>query len=339
MPYLLDGLDNSSLCFMKCKPHCAYKNIFLDPATPTCANGQYGDGTTCTNCPSDKYSPAWSTSIDVVGDCLNCPLGSTTGGASGQTSCQSCLNGYYGTPPSSCGPCLADKYSATWSGSVDTAADCIGCNANSHTNGQTGQTSCTHCDNGYYGNGATCTACPVNTFSPTWSVSVDVVGDCMACGTCSNTNGQTGQTSCTHCDNGYYGNGATCTACLVNTFSPSWSVSIATASDCTTCNANSHTNGATGMTACTHCRNGCYGDGVTCTHCPVNTFSTTWSVSVAVAGDCTACGTGLSTAGATGQTACTGKQRLMFQNLCIDVVQTPGVDQVNLKKICEWVIG
>ncbi len=235
---------------------------FLDVAA--CVDGQYGDGPTCTDCPSNTYSSTWSASIDVIGDCIACGTGS-------------------------------------------------------HTNSQTGSTACTHCHDGYYGNGVTCTACPIDTYHGAWDNTIDVIGDCLACGSGSNTNGQTGQTTCTHCDNGYYGDGSTCTPCPVNKFSSSWSVSIATASDCTACNANSHTNGATGLTSCTHCRNGCYGDGVTCTGCPMNTFSTTWSVSVDVVGDCTGCATGESTAGATGQTACTGKQRLVFQYVCTDV--------------------
>ncbi len=224
------------------------------------------------------------------------------------TAAPTCNNGYYGNG-ATCTACPANKYSASWSGSIATASDCTPCNPNSHTNGQTGKTACTHCDNGYYGNGVTCTACPANKFSSIWSGAIASAADCTPCNPNSHTNGQTAQTSCTHCDNGFYGNGAICTACPANKFSSTWSGAIATASDCTPCNPNSHTNGQTGKTVCTHCYNGYYGNGVTCTACPEDTYSTVWSGSITSASHCTDCPVGYSTNGLTGQTSlssCTG---------------------------------
>ncbi len=297
---------------MKCNPERKFicqtpgpaACVSATTAAPTCNNGFYGNGITCTPCPANTHSSAWDSTIDVVTDCINCGTGSHTNSQTGQTSCTHCHNGYYGNGVT-CTACPANKYSAAWSGSIATASDCTPCNANSHTNGATGQTACTHCDNGYYGNGVTCTACPVNTFSSSWDSSVDVVGDCTACSANSHTNGQIGQTACTHCNNGFYGNGVTCTACPANKYSASWSGSIALAVDCTPCNANSHTNGQTGKTACTHCDNGYYGNGVTCTACGINKYSTSWSGSIATASDCTPCNANSHTNSQTGKTACT----------------------------------
>ena len=208
-----------------------------------------------------------------------------------------------------CTPCPQNTFSTTWDSNVDDINDCVACGANSHTNGLTGRTACTHCDNGCYGNGVICIACPQNTFSATWDSNVDDISDCVACGANSHTNGQTGKSVCTHCDNGFYGNGVTCNPCPTNTFSSIWSGSIANEADCTPCNSNSHTNGATGLTACTHCDNGYYGSGVTCTACPIDTYSTAWSTSITTAGHCVSCSPGYSTNGQTAQTSpssCTG---------------------------------
>ena len=281
------------------------------PATtqaPTCSNGQYGNGLTCTPCPENTFSTTWDSSIDVVDSCTACGANSHTNGLTGRIACTHCDDGYYGNG-ATCTPCPANKFSASWNGSVDNEADCTHCNVNSHTNGASGLTACTHCDDGYYGNGVLCDPCPANKFSASWTLSVASDGDCTPCYSNSHTNGATGLTACTHCDNGFYGNGVTCNPCPANRFSALWSGSIASESDCTPCNANSHTNGMAGLTACTHCDNGYYGSGVTCTACPIDTYSTTWSTSITTAGHCMSCSPGYSTNGQIAQTSpssCTG---------------------------------
>ena len=160
----------------------------------------------------------------------------------------------------------------------------------------------TACINGYYGDGNICTACPADTYLTTWTSS-STVADCTACATGYTTAGAVGQTSCGSCSSGYYGDGSSCTGCPADSYSSSWSSSIATASDCSSCATGYTTEGATAQTSCGSCINGYYGDGSTCTACPADTYLTTWTSSSTIA-DCTACATGYTTAGAVGQPSC-----------------------------------
>ena len=105
------------------------------------------------------------------------------------------------------------------------------------------------CVNGYYGDGSTCTACPADTYLTTWTSS-STVADCTACATGYTTAGAVGQTSCGSCSSGYYGDGSSCTGCPADTYSSSWSSSIATTSDCSSCATGYTTAGTTAQTSC-----------------------------------------------------------------------------------------
>ena len=110
---------------------------------PACDPGQYGNGTSCTDCPLDTFSPAWNPSVAVVGDCLTCPPGSTTWGNVGETNCSECQAGYYGSPPHSCSACPVDTFSDDWTPEVAVAGDCQSCGNYSSTQASIGATSCT----------------------------------------------------------------------------------------------------------------------------------------------------------------------------------------------------
>ena len=63
-----------------------------------------------------------------------------------------CLAGQYGDGVT-CTNCPDDSFSPTWNSTIDETGDCIDCPEGHNTNGDTGQTSCTYCDDGFYGNG------------------------------------------------------------------------------------------------------------------------------------------------------------------------------------------
>ena len=111
------------------------------------------------------------------------------------------------------------------------------------------------------------------------------------------------------CLAGYYGDGNTCTHCPGHTYLTTWTSST-TAADCTACEPGYSTEGATGQSVCGSCTAGYYGDGSTCTACLADTYLVTWTSSSTVA-DCTACSTGYTTEGATGQTSCPGLYPVM----------------------------
>ena len=121
----------------------------------------------------------------------------STGGQTRRTSCQYCVNGYYGSGET-CTACPVDTKSDMWTGEVATEADCQACPSGFSTGGATGQTTCQSCIAGFYGNGETCTPCPEDTFVSSWNSEVSTEGQCQACRSGYSTNGATGAAEC-HC--------------------------------------------------------------------------------------------------------------------------------------------
>ncbi len=169
-----------------------------------CCDGQYGDGSTCTHCPENTYSPSWNASVAAVEDCLSCPPNTDTNGYTSRTECTSCMDGCYGSPPDNCSPCPEDHYELQWSSGDTDVGDCNICPSGSTTKGLTGQTSCDSCKDGYYGTPpSSCSPCPEDHYISSWTSSIDIVGDCLVCPSGSTTNSATGQASCDSCKDGY----------------------------------------------------------------------------------------------------------------------------------------
>ena len=59
-------------------------------------DGQYGNGSICTDCPDDSFSPTWNSTIDDINDCIPCSEGSNTNHQTGLTNCTHCDDGFYG---------------------------------------------------------------------------------------------------------------------------------------------------------------------------------------------------------------------------------------------------
>ena len=67
----------------------------------------------------------------------------STGGAKGQTSCQSCSAGFYGNGET-CTACPEDTFVSSWNSEVATEGQCQACRSGYSTNGATGAAEC-HC--------------------------------------------------------------------------------------------------------------------------------------------------------------------------------------------------
>ena len=275
-----------------------------------CKNGWYGTAPdSCTACAPDYYSTTW-----VAGSssalCLNCPVGASTSGASGQSSCDYCKDGYFGTAPYNCSACPAETYFNAWE-SGSTEANCSFCPTGYTTFGAVGQTSCisaTGCPDGWYGTPPSCSPCDPDTYNDTW-VPGSTASDCSSCPLGASTNGTDGQTSCLFCKNGYYGNAPdSCHACPDDNYYPAW-VPGSTVSDCISCPSGSTTRFSTGMAskqACFMCVDGYYGTPPdNCQPCGINKYFRYWYPGSSV-GDCVNCGTGATTLGNTGRSMCTG---------------------------------
>merc|ERR1719506_1585596 len=208
--------------------------------------------------------------------CTRCPDGSSgPGGNSEKTACR-CLANYYGNATTgTCTICANDN------GTIDpqTAADTT-----------TVANQCA-CKEGYYGNGATCAACPGADATPPSST-------CEKGGT---GTAETARTTC-RCLANFYGNATTgtCIACANGgTIGPQTAAGTTTAPKDCSCLKNFYGTvaGTTAASSCQACP-GCStspGGGKTCT-CPAGTY---WKLT-GINGSCTACTatrTGTSTSG------------------------------------------
>lgn len=273
-------------------------------------------GANCSLCPSGSYK------ADVGdGACIRCPTGSIASGLTGQFSVKNactCVAGYYGLDGSigECDSCPINSFKST----VGNVQSCSACPNGTSTFGFMGQTSIAGClpltgfalvngsvvcAAGY--TGASCTACPANTFKNTTGSA-----DCISCGTGKGTAGVVGASSSAYCvyTNGFYpvgedyvcemGTGTNrCTSCAAGTYKPTIGFT-----SCKACPANSTATGLTkqayASTACS-CSAGYYGlvdiNSTICIACPADTFKSA-SGNAAL---CTSCPTGTTTLGLKGQ--------------------------------------
>jgi hypothetical protein len=283
---------------------------FLTINCGTCAAGfvqsQSGTGPTglvCTSCPADQYSiTAGSTAA-----CLACPLGTTTRGLLGQSSCNFCIDGAsFRTGSGSTASCVTCPVGST--PSVD-GASCVCSDPIASWDG----TSC-KCGLGYSDSGTgTCTACPAGKIGV--SIGGNTCNDCIGetytniagksvCASCPvGTTANAGKTGCicsdhstfdpilntcvcdigfrkvgnvcSECASGYGSNGLTgppmtCTACAIDTFSTGGTTA------CSSCAPSSSTGGLLGQSSCT-CLPNYYLVGSVCTICPTGSISgTAW---------------------------------------------------------------
>lgn len=251
----------------------------------------------CTPCAPGTY-----TSEIGKTTCTPCPAGQSAS-SSGCSTCTKCEKGYYasGTGNSACSPCAAGKYASDkgWAacsncptgkystGAAVTCTDCTsitGCTACVSTNGN-----CTTCKAGYKNTNYKCTKCEAGYYA---------VQGSAACSECpAGKYSKAGAASCTVCDKGYYSAKAasSCTPCPAGTKGTAEGIS-----KCTNCPAGYY-QGSTGKTSCNPCpvgqRTGASTTGSTaCAKCSAGYYNN----STALAGSCTACGTGkYSSAGAT----------------------------------------
>ena len=99
--------------------------------------------------------------------CLSCPLGRTTAGATGSTTCSVCTAGMYGSKIDTCTVCAFGQYRKGGDNKDTDATTCIKCPAGYHQD-EPGQASCLPCSPGQAQNdegSKDCTLCAVNTFS------------------------------------------------------------------------------------------------------------------------------------------------------------------------------
>jgi len=219
-----------------------------------CAAGKYSaengeiSKTTCTDCPSNTYSPSGSgrltnctcikgyTPLSPGNDGVACDacVAGTFKDVNGSAECTQCAAGEYSTATaatsvSTCMDCPSDSYSGTGSGVL---TDCI---CNKGYNGKdggacsacfvgtykdvNGSSSCIRCSPGQYSNlkaattMATCKSCPRDTYNASDN------SLCLACPDNSHSNAKSFVESACKCNVGYTGaDGTACTACLAGSY-------------------------------------------------------------------------------------------------------------------------
>nr|XP_057920257.1 laminin subunit gamma-3 isoform X2 [Doryrhamphus excisus] len=206
------------------------------------------------------------------------------------TSCERCLDGYYGNAltgtPGDCQPCPCPGRSSCVLVTETAQVVCTNCPA-----GQTG-TRCQMCDDGFYGDplgqsGAarTCTKCDCS-----GNVDPNAVGVCdHLTGRCLKCMGHTEGEHCHLCRRGYYGNarsetvGQKCKACSCDpagTSGPAHECHPQTGN----CNCLSHVTGRN----CSHCEDGFFNlrPAVGCERCACNPVGSSSSACHPITGQC-----------------------------------------------------
>ncbi len=221
-----------------------------------CLDGHYGTAPdSCIPCPPDMYYNGSWVPGSTLNSCLSCPLGSSTLGAPGQTSCTACIDGWYGAGPHNCTACPNDTFAPFWVPGSSLSL-CQICPPGYTTSNATGQTFCLDCKNGFYGTAGLggCWPCPPDTYYPSWVLG-STIGDCISCPLGSTTFGAHGQAIdgqifCRYCLDGYFGAGhSDCSPCPFDTFYAIWSPD-STSLDCVPCSSGGSTAGLIGQTSC-----------------------------------------------------------------------------------------
>jgi len=265
-------------------------------ACTQCAAGKYSaengeiSKTTCTDCPSNTYSPSGS---GLLTNCT-CIKGYTPVSLGNDgVACSACVAGTFkdvnGT--AECTQCAAGEYStATAATSVST---CIDCPSNTYSPSGSGRlTNCT-CIKGYTplspGNdGVACDACVAGTFKDvngsaectqcaageySTATAATSVSTCMDCPSDSYSGTGSGVLTDCICNKGYNGkDGGACSACFVGTYKD-----VNGSSSCIRCSPGQYSNlkAATTMATCKSCPRDTYNasDNSLCLACPDNSHS------------------------------------------------------------------
>jgi hypothetical protein len=252
--------------------------------------------------------------------CVPCPVNTTTTstGALLRSDCSICTNGNYGTGPTGCTACPANKAVPAGQLRPTSANDCV-CRAGSYVNAA--GACLTQCPANFYvaSDGVTCTSCPTspgvstnpqpNTKTSclcpaafTWNAATS---NCVACGTgaITVTIGNTSPSQCA-CPAGFYGNPTvSCTACPANSVRPGSSSTDTSTTGCTcavgfywdtatvacvACGTGATTAvaGATSSSQCA-CPTGFYGDPTaSCDSCGASGTTDGPSSSITAIGNC-----------------------------------------------------
>jgi len=147
-----------------CACNAGYSGVPSTDDCVVCEKGKYADANICENCESDTYNDKLG--MDNAGECLNCTGPTSTQGAVGQASGDSCVcdAGYETSSrttgdPSECSACAAGTYQTNAN-----AGACVACGAGKSSNGtqQTSPSACTNCFPGTFApaNSSQCEECP-----------------------------------------------------------------------------------------------------------------------------------------------------------------------------------
>lgn len=242
-----------------CSPNAACTNT-VGSFTCACNAGYYGNGVTCTACPSGTANPLAGQTASTA--CVACSAGYFAANA-GQTSCSACAAGTYSASSgaSSCTACAPGSYNGNTAQSACTKCAAGTYNPNS---GATSSTACLACPAGFYGDTtglSSCVACAAGTFNALSGQTV--------CATCpaGTFNASTGQIACTQCAAGTANpnSGSTAASACVACSNGYYAATSGLAS-CTACAAGSYS-ATTGSTSCTLCGPGSYNDSAAQTSC------------------------------------------------------------------------
>jgi len=204
-----------------------------------CPIGSYGM-INCTNCSIGKFGNE-AGKIDEASACpfniSTCPVGhfcqdrianacpkgtfNNVTGQTGQTSCKSCLDGYVALSEgsASCSTCSKGAYCPNGTSQIQCPKGTF-----NDVTGQSGQTSCKSCLDGYVAlseGSASCSTCSKGAYCPNGTSQIQ----CPK-GTFNDVTGQSGQTSCKSCLDGYVAlseGSASCSTCSKGAYCPNGS--------------------------------------------------------------------------------------------------------------------
>jgi hypothetical protein len=223
----------------------------------------------CRGCGSGKY-------LDASLNCLSCPVGKWTAGATVSTTCLDCPVGKVGTSSS---------------------LGCINCPGGTFVNstGQTSLGSCSACSPGSFSpaGSSVCGDCPVGTYPSNSSCLNCSAGfyaefpKSPACSACASGrySDVSGSSVCTVCNAGLFSqdNASSCSACPVGKYSFSSNSAF-----CSPCEPGYAT--VVGSSSCSSCKIGRYGGGSHCLQC--SQLATTLQ-NASISADACVCGEGM----------------------------------------------
>ncbi len=348
--------------------HCAVGYEFNgSECVLLCHDGQFWNGTACTDCPAGSYSNQLIYKEFVPSYCEKCSPG-TYNESTGQTSCS--------------GTCPTNATSPIGATSIN---DCS-CKDGFSSSGSGASLTCTaRCSAGQYWDGSTCANCAAGTYSDAGATSCEtclsgtysVAGSstCTPCPTGYSTS-TSGSPECDVCADGYQRNGSNCEICPAGSYSNNYSWWLGSlSSQCTLCPKGKYSisdgsayctecptgyttsgTGSTSESACSECDDGytkigsecipnnrtCsagqHWNGSACVSCSAGTYSLAGSTqcidcpkgsysSTPGSSSCTACSVGYTTMGHASTSA-------SACSICADGYQSDGTTCVLYKQTC-----